>query len=204
MSEPPASEADERDEAPVLDMGKLLWRLALGLGFLLTASVVAAYLFREQMLAVGHWFVDGFGGPGIAVGYFIPDAFTVPLPNDAFTTFGRLGGMDFWVVVAWGTLGSLAGGSTGYWIARLAFRRSKRLRAYVEERSGDLMKKIHRGGAVVLAAAALTPLPYSIACWAAGAVQMPYGRFFAVSLLRVFRVAFYLWLIEAGFVSVVD
>jgi membrane protein YqaA with SNARE-associated domain len=190
--------------APVLDVKRLLVQLGIGLGGLLLAAMGAAYFFRPQLLTFAGWFVDSFGGPGIAVGYFVPDAFTVPLPNDAFTTFGRLGGMGFWEVVAWGSLGSLVGGSTGYWLARTAFSRSARLRRFVEERSGELMHKIHRGGAVVLAAAALTPLPYSIACWAAGALRMPFAHFLAVSSLRVIRVAFYLWLIEAGFVSVVD
>jgi membrane protein YqaA with SNARE-associated domain len=187
-----------------LDLRRLGLRLAAGLLLLLLGAMLAGYLFREELLGIGRWFVSEVGGPGIAIGYFIPDAFTVPIPNDAFTTFGRLGGMGFVEVVAWGTLGSLVGGSTGYWLARGLFRRSRRVRNYVESRSGDLMKRIHRGGALVLAAAALTPLPYSIACWAAGAIEMPFGRFFAVSLLRVIRVAGYLWLIEAGFFSVVD
>lgn len=201
---PQPSEPPDAPPGPVLDARKLLLQLVVGLGGLLLATVVAAYFFRPQLLAVGRWFVDSFGGPGIAVGYFVPDAFTVPLPNDAFTTFGRLGGIPFWEVVAWGTLGSWLGGSAGYWMARWAFARSQRLRTFVEARSGDLMPKIHRGGVVVLAAAALTPLPYSIACWAAGAVRMPFAHFLAVSSLRVIRVAGYLWLIEAGFVSVVD
>ena len=41
------------------------------------------------------------------------DAFTLPLPNDAFTFFGRAAGMPFWECVFWGSLGSLVGESDG-------------------------------------------------------------------------------------------
>jgi membrane protein YqaA with SNARE-associated domain len=132
---------------------------------------VLAWFFREPLLEVGHWFVDNFGGPGVAVGYFLPDAFTIPLPNDAFTAFGLWGGMPFWEVVAWGSLGSIAGGSrTGRWF---------------------------------LALAAVSPIPYSITCWACGVTQMPYGEFVVISLLRIPRVAVFLWLIQQGFVHIV-
>jgi membrane protein YqaA with SNARE-associated domain len=188
----------------VLDLRALLVRLLVGLSLLFALAAGLGLVFREPLLGVARWFVDSFGGPGIAVGYFVPDAFTVPLPNDAFTMFGRLGGLSFPVVVAWGTLGSLAGGSTGYWLARLLAGRSHRLRAAIERRSGDLLRKVHGASSVVLAAAALTPIPYSIACWACGVVRMPFSTFLAVSSLRVFRVAGYLWLIEAGFVAVLD
>ena len=106
--------------------------------------------------------------------------------------------IDRWGIDRWGI------DRSGYWISRGLFQRSSRVRNFVESRGGELMKRLHHGGTYVLAAAALTPLPYSIACWAAGAIKMPFGRFLAVSSLRVVRVAGYLWLIEAGFFSVVD
>jgi uncharacterized membrane protein YdjX (TVP38/TMEM64 family) len=49
-----------------------------------------------------------------------------------------------------------------------------------------------------VAVAAITPLPYSIFCWAAGAGKLPFRRFLLVSLLRIVRVAGYLYLIQLG------
>jgi membrane protein YqaA with SNARE-associated domain len=170
----------------------------------ITAIVAGtAYLFREWLLSVSQYFVESFGGPGIGGGFFVCDAFTVPLPADAFSTFGLVGGMDFWAVVAWGSVGSLAGGSTGWAIGHFLIGRSARLRAYLDKKGEEVVEQLHRGGLVFLAAAALTPLPYSVVCWAAGATHMPFAHFFAVSLLRIVRVAGYLWLIERGFLSVV-
>ena len=54
----------------------------------------------------------------------------------------------------------------------------------------------NRYGVVALGVAALTPLPYSIICWACGATGMRLSIFLTVSLLRIPRVFAYLWFIE--------
>jgi membrane protein YqaA with SNARE-associated domain len=54
----------------------------------------------------------------------------------------------------------------------------------------------------VVAIAAITPLPYSLSAWAAGAVHMRFATFFAVSLSRVLRVAGALYLIQLGLLTV--
>jgi len=196
----------DRSERPASDLGedqdlalrRLVLRFVLGFGCLFAAVWVLAYFFRVEVEMASHWFVDRFGGPGVAVGFFIPDAFTLPLPNDAFTMFGRLGGMPYWSVVFWGSLGSIAGGSTGWAIGYWGLSHLPTLRAWFERKGATILARVHRRGTIALAAAALTPIPYSVTCWAAGAVKMPFWRFFAVSTLRIVRVAFYLWLIEAG------
>lgn len=187
--------------APTLDgeLRQLLLSTLATLFVLLGAAMVSAYFFRDQLFAVSQAFVERFGGPGVALGFFIPDALTVPLPNDAFSAFGLLGGLGFGEVVFWGSLGSIAGGCTGYALGRALFSRSERLRRLLARRGLD---RVQRDGVWALAMAAITPLPYSVFCWGAGAVRMPPGRFVAVSLLRIPKVAGYLWLIQLGVISV--
>jgi membrane protein YqaA with SNARE-associated domain len=199
----PDQVVDAGQPAPPLDMrGVLITAVLVMMGFTAVA-VLLGWLFQEPLLATGQWFVARFGGVGIAVGFFFPDAFTMPVPNDAFTAFGLWGGMPFWRVVAWGSLGSLLGGSTGWAIGRHLLARSPGLRAYIKRRGGDEMTAhLRRGGRWFLAIAAVSPVPYSVTCWAAGATKMPYPEFLAISLLRVPRVAAFLWLIQQGFVSV--
>jgi membrane protein YqaA with SNARE-associated domain len=201
MEERAAPEA----EAPPLDLSRVLIGAMLGIvGFTLLAAVLG-WLFYEPALELGRWFVGTFGGPGVAVGFFFPDAFTVPIPNDAFTAFGLFGGMAFWEVVFWGSLGSMAGGSTGWSIGRYLLTRSKTLQRFIERRGGEQMRaQLVRGGRYFLAIAAVTPIPYSVTCWAAGATKMPYWQFITISLLRIPRVAGVLWLIEKGFMSVTN
>jgi membrane protein YqaA with SNARE-associated domain len=188
---------------PSLDLRRVLLAAVLGMmGFTLLAAVLG-WLFREPLLEMGHWFVDNFGGLGIAVGFFFPDAFTVPVPNDAFTAFGLWGGMPFAEVVAWGSVGSLIGGSTGWVIGRYLLTRSERLQGFIQRRGGEQIRtQLVRGGRWFLAVAAVSPVPYSVTCWAAGVTKMRYWEFLSISLLRIPRVAGILWLIQQGFVSV--
>ncbi|MEE9385949.1 MAG: VTT domain-containing protein [Nannocystaceae bacterium] len=195
----PNAQADAA--GPDLRLRRLLWSTFATLAALFAVVVTTGFFFHAELLASSRWFVEKLGGPGVALGFFIPDAFTVPLPNDAFSTAGLVGGMDYWQVVAWGSMGSLAGGSTGYWIGRSLLSRSRRLREFLARRGGDVAQQIQRGNKFLLAAAALTPMPYSVVCWAAGAVRMPFGAFLAISSLRIVRVSGWLWLIEQGLVS---
>ncbi|GEM_PF-654076 len=191
-------------EAPPLNPLRLVlstFGVLFGVGVL---AWTLAYFFRETLLSLSAWFVDSFGGPGIAVGFFIPDAFTIPLPNDMFSFFGVMGGIGFLEVVFWGSLGSLLGGSTGWMIGRWCISDRPVLRRFIERKGGDeIERQLQRHGAVFLAIAAITPLPYSVVCWAAGASKMPYRRFIAISLLRIPRVSFYLWLLQIGVLQVV-
>ncbi|MGM0578646.1 MAG: YqaA family protein [Myxococcota bacterium] len=200
MTEEPTTPAV--DVAPAFDVRRILLKVILGILGLMTVLMGVGYLLREPLMALSHHFVQTLGGAGVAMGFFLPDAFTVPLPNDAFSTFGLVGGLGFWSVVAWASAGSLAGGTVGYTIG-LRLRHTPWLRGFMARRGAEVHAMVRRYGAGALAVAALTPLPYSIACWAAGALDMPFARFFAVSLLRIVRVALYLWLIELGIIAVV-
>lgn len=186
-----------------LDLRRVLVGAVLGMmGFTVLAALLG-WLFHEPLLGLGRWFVANFGGVGIAVGFYFPDALTMPVPNDAFTAFGLWGGMGFWQVVFWGSIGSLAGGSTGWLIGRYLLSRSAKLQGFLERRGGEEMRQhLVRGGRWFLAVAAVSPVPYSVTCWAAGATKMPFWEFITISLLRIPRVAAFLWLIQRGFVSI--
>ncbi|MCR9160186.1 MAG: YqaA family protein [Nannocystaceae bacterium] len=187
-------------DAEMLAPGRILGATVLFIvGLVAVAAAVGAF-FRDPLQELSAAFVGLLGGPGIAIGYLIPDAFTVPIPNDAFGWFGIEGGVPFWEVVAWGTLGSITGGCVGYLIGR-RLRTARWVSRFMTGRGRALERLIRRYGVWVVAVAALTPLPYSLSAWAAGAVHMRFGTFFAVSLTRVVRVAGALYLIQLGLLT---
>ena len=149
-------------------------------------------------MKVSEVFVEQFGGFGVGFGYFITDALTLPVPNDIGPILGIAGGMSFVEVSVWGAAGSVGGGVVGYQIGRRL--RSTRLVAFVLERNdGRAQRMLDRHGLKAVAVAAITPSPYSIFCWAAGAGKLPFGRFVALSIpLRIVRVTGYLYLIQLG------
>ncbi len=190
-------------KTPQLNLRKLIIRTLVGLVVVFGALVVIGILFKEELLALSKSFVESLGAPGIALGLFIPDAFTVPLPHEAFLTFGLLGGLSFWEITAWGSLGSVTGGTIGYFIGRL-LGRTKPMRYLLENHGARARELVERYGVTAVALGALTPIPYSITCWSSGALKMRFTPFFLASLLRAPRVAFYLWLIKLGLVDVVQ
>jgi len=176
---------------------RLIFTTMVGIVALMAVVGLVGFFFRGPLLRVSRMFVDSLGGMGVAVGFFIPDAFTVPLPNDVATVLGLAGGMGFVEVVLWAFAGSLAGGMTGYWIGR--YLRTTRFVTRVFEKSGgQIQATLSRHGAMAVAVAAITPLPYSIFCWAAGAGRISFRDFVLVSQLRIVRVALYLYLIQLG------
>jgi membrane protein YqaA with SNARE-associated domain len=192
----PGDGADDAS-ADELDPKRLVAATALAIVTVLLVAAALGRWCREPLRDCSRAFVDLLGGPGIAIGYSIPDALSVPIPNDAFGMFGIEGGLSFWVVVMWGTIGSIAGGSVGYLIGN-KLRRLPRIARFMARRGRRLESMVRRYGVVVVAVAALTPLPYSLSAWAAGAVRMPFGLFLATSLLRLPRVAGGLYLVVLG------
>ncbi len=176
---------------------RLIVSTLVGLLLLMGIAAVVGYAFREPLMRISRLFVESFGGFGVALGFFFPDALTVPLPNDVASVLGLAGGLSFLEVTAWATGGSLIGGSVGYFIGR-SLRRTAIVRRVLERGDGAAQKTLTRYGALAVAVAAITPLPYSIFCWAAGAGQIPFQSFLLASSLRVVRVAGYLYLIQLG------
>jgi membrane protein YqaA with SNARE-associated domain len=158
-------------------------------------------LSREGLLTTSEQFVASLGGPALTLGFFVPDALTIPLPQDALLLFALLGGMNFWSAVAWASIGSIGGGCVGFLLAR-ALSKTAWFAHWVTPRTDQARHLVTRHGPLALAIAALTPLPFSPICWACGALGMRFHVFLTVSQLRIARVALYLWLLKVGVVNV--
>lgn len=185
----------------MLAPGRLIASTLIVLAVLVAMVAAAGYYYREPLLRVSQMFVDSLGGVGIALGFFLPDAFTIPLPNDVVTVLGLAGGMSFAAVCCWATAGSIVGGATGYWVGRL-LRRTRVVRRVLDRGDSYAQRVLTKYGATALAVAAITPLPYSIFCWASGAGRIPFKTFLAISVpLRIVRVSGYLYLIQLGLLS---
>jgi membrane protein YqaA with SNARE-associated domain len=196
----PERELTDEELLGTLRTGELALKAAGALVLLMALLAALAYAAHDPLVALAERFVEIFGPPGIALGFFLPDAFTLPIPNDAFSFFGLIGGIPFWTCVKWGCLGSLTGGSVGFFLGR-KLSHTRVFQRMMARRGREVKLLVERYGVRALLCAAVTPLPYSIACWSAGACAMPYGTFVLVSLARIPRVIFYLWLIEVGFLT---
>ncbi|MGB0591020.1 MAG: YqaA family protein [Myxococcota bacterium] len=197
-----ASEAsDETTDALSLDARSLGLKVLVGGALFAVLVVGLGATFWDAMHAISEDFVTHLGGPGVFLGFFLADAFTVPLPVDAFNTFALFGGMNFWTVVLWASSGSLIGGALGYYVGGW-IRRFRWFKRFYGKRAEQMDQLVARYGIHALALTALTPLPFSLGCWTCGALKMRFSVFFLVSLLRIPRVAGYLALIYFGLLTV--
>ena len=184
----------------VLPARQILIQTGIGILVLMGVTFLLGILFEEDLRTLGQSFVSMFGGAGVAVCCALPDAVPMPPPHEVCMSFARLGGLGFWEVVLWATGGSISGGTVGYLIGR-----SLSDTAWFQERINGQARQawalIERHGPLALAIGAITPIPYSICCWASGAIRMRPSVFLVVSLLRLPRLALYLWLVQGALVD---
>lgn len=96
---------------------------------------------------------------------------------------------------------SVLGGASAWLCGRFLENRFKaaRLEKFVTENHA----LINKYGVWIVALGALTPVPYSLTCWAAGALKMDFPGFFLMILLRIprFLLYFYFFRISADFMQ---
>ena len=192
---PNSIELTKLSEEEELNPKKLLLQT---LGTLVALGVILTIIstrFKEPVEAWSRQFIELTGHWGVGLGFLLPDAFTLPIPPDAFLMAGYMGGLDFLTVAISASVGSILGGTLGFLMIR-KLSSSPMIQRRLNKKLKWGERFMSRYGAIALGLAALTPLPYSIICWACGATHMRLSLFLTVSLLRVPRVFAYLWFIE--------
>ena len=181
-----------------LGLRKLLMQTVLGLIGLLAIFLVVGAVFYQQLVTLGTWTVTHLGGPGLVIAFFVLDAVWLPIPHETFSGLALVGGMGLVEITAWATLGSLMGGAAGFGVAKRIHHHAW-FQRFLRGRAKQAMAIVERYGGWGLAIGALTPLPYVWTTWAAGALDMPWRQFLPISLLRIPRIAFYVYLMQLGF-----
>ena len=216
-------EAVKEGELDELDLRPILWKTFLGLLLLGGVLALISIYFKEPVEAfskrfiglAGDWggavwnlspeaFQEQFSSEqfrlfgqilGVGAGFFLPDALTLPIPPDTFLVAGMMGGLSFWPTAIGASIGSILGGTLGFlMIKRLSSVRW--VQRTLEKKLPFGQAFMARYGTIALGLGALTPLPYSVICWACGATGMRLMTFLTVSLLRIPRVVVYLWVIQ--------
>lgn len=156
---------------------------------------------RGPVEAFAQVWVEHTGLLGLFFATILLDALPAPIPPDVFMGFTFLGGAS-WLEASLATgLGSVVGGNLAWLLGRLSTRTAwmGRLLAGRGRQSAFLVR---RNARLAIILGALTPLPFSVSCLAGGAVGMPWAQLMPLTLLRIPRMAFYLYIMKLGWVSV--
>lgn len=173
----------------------------MGVLLLLGAFAVLGAVLREPMEAAAHLWVENTGLPGMFMAIALLDSVPTPIPPDLFTGFAYVGKLPFWEIVATASAASVTGGSVAWAVAQ-RFSTTAWFQRFIHGRGARPYALVRRYGTVALVLGAVSPLPFSLTCYAAGTLKMPYSRFFAVAMLRAPRILFYLALIRLGWIGV--
>ena len=173
---------------------RLAVRTAVSTGLIVAAAVVLGVGFREPVAELGHRFVDHFGLAGMFVGTLLIDTSIVPLSTDPLLLVGVSGELPFWPMFAVTGIGSFCSGPAGYACGALLDRGTK-VGPFLRRRFPRFLTFIEEHGLKAMVAAALLPVPFSASTWSAGMMRLGLWRVAAVSLLRIPKTGFYLWLI---------
>jgi uncharacterized membrane protein YdjX (TVP38/TMEM64 family) len=169
-----------------------LVRGVIGLVLLFVALGVVGTVFDTELLAFTSWAYARFGIGALVALLFVTDAVISPVPPQVVLLVIANSPLHAeWKLVIPGlALLSAVAGTCGYLMAtrfghtRFGHLMMGRLRA--ENRA-----VIDRWGTLGLVLCALTPVPYSVSCWAAGALHIRARSFVWVPLLRIPRVLLY-------------
>ncbi len=159
---------------------------------LVAALVLVSTLHEAELRAWALAVYDWLGLPGLLAILFVSDAVFSPIPPDLILIIlSQTPHNDHWVLLAIGIgLQSVAAGSTGWFLgSRLGQTRwSNIVLGRFRKRHQAL---VLRHGRLAVAIAAITPLPFSLMCWAAGMLNMPFRLFVTPTWLRIPRFLLY-------------
>lgn len=163
-------------------------RAAVLLVALVLSVALLSALYEAELKKAAGIIYGSLGLPGLFAILFVSDAIFSPIPPDlVLVVLTQTPHDDYWVWLSM-VIGvqSVLAGCTGWYLgSRLGQTRWSRLvlGRFRERHQGLVL----RHGRLGIALAALTPLPFSLTCWAAGMLNMPFRRFLAPCWLRIPR-----------------
>jgi len=183
----------EEPQPEPIALRPLLWRGIGGLLTLLLGVAALGVVLRRPLEVAAAWFVDTMGLLGVFLAVTLVD--TLPLTHEPVLLLAWSGGLSFGAIWAAASAGSVLAGVLGWLVGGRLARFRWVQRAFLRYR---ITAFLERYGAWAVAVAALTPFPYAVATWAAGAARVPLVPVFLGSLVRILKVLIYLSLIVLG------
>lgn len=192
-----APSASRAPEPPHL-LRRAILRTALGLVGLVVLVGFIAHYFKTDLQAFATWVYDALGVPGLSAIVFLSDSVITPIPPDVvlLVLANSPAAADWWwLIPALGLLSAVAG-CVAWWLGSALGRNPRAKRALGRfHRSPAVISRYGRWG---VALGALTPIPFSVTCWIAGMLKVPFEQTAPMTLLRIPRyVAYYLVIVYA-------
>lgn len=158
-----------------------------------------SFWFEKEMSIMTNWVVDRIGFTGLCLILLITDTLVTPfLPDILLVVIAKSELAKFWlhyvsILGIVSVVAGMLGWSIGRWLSRFHF--TQRLYGQIGKEKRGFVEQ-YGFWAIVLGA--ITPLPYSVTCWTAGAMGLRWTKVLAASVLfRIPRIIIYYVLIAS-------
>ncbi len=158
--------------------------------------VLAIFLFNKYVYNINdglHHFTETFSRVTILITFFISETLLGIIPPEIFIAWSKKTPEPIFNLAILATL-SYTGGLITYFIGKTALKINS-VKEFLEVKMAENLKNTRKWGGILILVGALLPLPFSIACLAAGMIKYPFKKVVFFGLFRFARFAIYAWAI---------
>jgi len=159
-------------------------------------AVIALFLFNKYVYDINiglETITETFSRIGVLTTFFISETLLGLVPPEIFIAWTKKTDSPILNLTILATL-SYIGGLLTYFIGKTSLK-IKVIKEYLEVKMADNLKNTRKWGGFLTLVGALLPLPFSIACLAAGMIKYPFRNVVFFGLFRFARFAAYAWAI---------
>ena len=159
-------------------------------------AIVGVFLFNKYVYDINEGLetiTETFSKIGILITFFLSETLLGLVPPEIFIAWSGKTESPILNLALLATL-SYLGGLTSYFIGKTALK-IKSVKEYLEVKMAENLKNTKKWGGFLILTGALLPLPFSIACLAAGMIKYPFKNVILFGLFRFGRFAVYAWAI---------
>jgi membrane protein YqaA with SNARE-associated domain len=158
--------------------------------------VVGVFLFNKYVYDINEGLetiTETFSKVGVLITFFLSETLLGLIPPEIFIAWSGKTESPILNLALLATL-SYLGGLLSYFIGKTALK-IKSIKEYLEVKMAENLKNTKKWGGFLIVAGALLPLPFSIACLAAGMIKYSFKNVVLFGLFRFGRFAAYAWAI---------
>lgn len=158
--------------------------------------VICLFLFNEYVYDINEGLenlTETFSRIGVLTTFFISETLLGLIPPEIFIAWSKKTTDPIVNLMLLATL-SYGGGLISYFLGRMTLR-IKAVKNYLEVKMAENLKNTRKWGGFLILVGALLPLPFSIACLAAGMIKYSFRNVVIFGLFRFLRFAIYAWAI---------
>ena len=159
-------------------------------------GIIGVFLFNKYVYNINEGLetiTETFSRIGILTTFFVSETLLGLVPPEIFIAWSGKTESPILNISLLATL-SYLGGLLSYFIGKTALK-IKAVKEYLEIKMAENLKNTKKWGGFLILAGALLPLPFSIACLAAGMIKYSFRNVVLFGLFRFARFATYAWAI---------